>query len=319
MSGAAEEIDFARYAEICAHLRFFPADRRDEVIGRLGVRPRAFASASARWGAARDAEIARGEADLTARFGAIAARTRKRLDLQRPAIESLGPLPPPEEAAPPAPDPVPDPAPVPVPEVAPPEVQRSSAQIDPPRAALPSYLAQPAPVPIAISLPAIIEAPPAPPPSARLAVTAPLSGPLPIAPSLPFKGGAADPDKALTDAVAHAAEVQGPAKPRAEAPAPTGTVGVGTIGPGDGLPFAAAPPPGCPDLKVTQYASLRVELHADPDRAAAILARYGVAPGAREALEGHWRSRFDADPLLRMEFARAYASYLGWLRQNPRR
>jgi hypothetical protein len=95
------------------------------------------------------------------------------------------------------------------------------------------------------------------------------------------------------------------------------TVGVSTVGPAAAsLPFTAPPlPAGCPELTLPQYASLRVELQLSPEQETAILGRYRATPGARSALDAHWRRRFEADPLSRMEFARAYAAYLGWLRQ----
>jgi hypothetical protein len=71
-----------------------------------------------------------------------------------------------------------------------------------------------------------------------------------------------------------------------------------------------------PNLALQQYASLRVELAVSPAEAEAILGRYGVPSGARPALDAYWRSRFEADPLLRMMFAKAYATYATWLREN---
>ena len=77
-------------------------------------------------------------------------------------------------------------------------------------------------------------------------------------------------------------------------------------------------PAGIVDLTTQQYASLRAELQLRPAHTAAILERYRVAGGGgRAALDGYWRSRFEADPLLRMVFARAYAEYLAWLKANP--
>ena len=66
-----------------------------------------------------------------------------------------------------------------------------------------------------------------------------------------------------------------------------------------------------------QYTSLRVELQLLPDHETVILARYGVRPEDKEALFGYWRKRFEADPPLRMMFARGYAQYLAWFRENP--
>jgi hypothetical protein len=55
-----------------------------------------------------------------------------------------------------------------------------------------------------------------------------------------------------------------------------------------------------------------------PAHVPAILERYRVPPdGGREALDAYWRGRFEADPLLRMMFARAYAEYITWLKANP--
>lgn len=295
---AAPEIEFARYAEITALRSHFPGDRGDEVLSRLGLRRRAWEAAAARWSAAREAELEEGRADLTERFGRLLAEARERLTATRPALESLGPLLPPEEE--PAPPP-----PVDVPAPAQPEVQHSSAQLVPPpelRAELPSFLSVP-----------VGNAPPVSTPPAHLAGTLPLGAALPL-PELPFQQASAA--EALSSALSHARAVQGPeAPPRA---AVGGTVGVSTVAPmAASLPFAAPPlPPGCPELTLPQYASLRVELQVHPEQEPAILARYGTAPAARAALDAHWRRRFEADPLSRMEFARAYAAYLGWLR-NP--
>jgi hypothetical protein len=94
------------------------------------------------------------------------------------------------------------------------------------------------------------------------------------------------------------------------------TVATPAGAPAAALPFAIPLPRGCPDLTLPQYASLRVELQTKPAEEAAILARYQVAAGARADLDAHWRRRFEADPPLRMEFARAYASYVAWMRQQ---
>jgi hypothetical protein len=292
---AGPEIDFARYAEICAHLRHFPADTGDEVLSRLGLRRRAWDAAASRWTAARDREIEEGRVDLTERFGRLVADARERLETTRPRLVSLGPLLPPEEEPAPPPPPA-EPAP------APPEVQRSSAQRVPPpelRPDLPSFLA------------ATPAAPP-PPAPAQLAGTLPLGASLPL-PELPFQQGT--PAQALASALSHARAEQGPSEPPRAAMGET--VGVSTVGPAAAsLPFTAPPlPAGCPELTLPQYASLRVELQLSPEQETAILGRYRATPGARSALDAHWRRRFEADPLSRMEFARAYAAYLGWLRQ----
>jgi hypothetical protein len=300
MTDPAAAIDFTTYAEVLAHLRHFPADRRGEVVARLGHDPRAWQAAASRWGAARDAELEEGNADLANRFGAVFARTRSRLQLQQPSLESLGPLPPapPPAAEPSAPAPPSAPPPPPT-EV---ELQQSTAQRGPVAPGLPSFLATPPLITTPTPLPAVVRAP-----SALISTVA--VGPEQPAPaaSLPFRP--ADAGVALENALAHARATQG--EPRRGVVAAGGTVGIAT-----GPTALSAPPPGCPDLTLPQYASLRVELHQRPADDATILARYGVQAGGRAALDAHWRARFEADPLLRMEFARAYAAYLAWLRNR---
>jgi hypothetical protein len=310
MPPTREPVSFDRYAEVVAHLRHFPAEHHDEVVARLGLRRAEWKEASARWSAARDAEIDEGRAELTARFGEVIARTRRRLEMTRASLESIGPLPPPEEPEPPPAAPEPEPEPVALP-----EVQRSSAQLGVvAKPVRPSFLVTSGP---AITPPPVVIAPPpvfAPPPKQSLAGTLPLGAELPIA-KLPFQQAPASPERAFENAVAHAKSVQGTSdRPPADKP-PAGLGGTVAVAP-DANPLAAKPPPGCPDLTLPQYASLRVELQIRPEHAEATLTRYGVAAGARDALDAHWRARFEADPLSRMEFARAYAAYLGWLRQS---
>jgi hypothetical protein len=80
---------------------------------------------------------------------------------------------------------------------------------------------------------------------------------------------------------------------------------------------AVKAPAGIPELTPQQYASLRAELELEPANTAAILERYRLRNAAdRAALEAHWRERFDADPVLRMTFARAYGEYVAWLKRG---
>jgi len=97
--------------------------------------------------------------------------------------------------------------------------------------------------------------------------------------------------------------------PRAPSPFAGGTVAAPEV--------PALLPSGASELTMAQYTSLRVELHLLPERAASVLARYGIRPEAKEALFAHWRARFEVDPPLRMWFARDYARYLAWVRENP--
>jgi len=121
---------------------------------------------------------------------------------------------------------------------------------------------------------------------------------------------AAMPYTAPTSLSAYAEAAPGPAETRSPA------VGSGTVAVGNEI---AAPPvlPGVVDLTLQQYASLRAELHMRPAHTAAVLERYRVSAEGREALDAYWRLRFEADPLLRMMFARNYAEYIAWLKANP--
>jgi hypothetical protein len=301
-SGAsAEMVDLPRFAAVMAHLRHFPAAQRAEVLARLGFDERAWEAEVASWHAARDEEIARSAGDLVRRFGVAFGRAARRLDAEKPALESIS-RPSPAPAGPPA-------APAPVPPMA------------------PAPVVSPAPVV------AFVPPPPVASPAVSLAATFPLGTELPIA-KLPFVA-ARPASEAFEAARPHAEAVQGPAR----APAAFGaTVGVSSAPPERPLPFglgagprrpaglvetvglppgvadAGQAPPGVADLTLPQYASLRVDLQMHPEQEEAILARYRVPREGRAALDDYWRGRFEADPLLRMMFAKAYATYVAWVR-----
>ncbi len=334
MTTPGRPIDFPRYAELTAYLARFPADQGDEVLARLGHDRRSWQSAVTRWTAARDAEIERGGADLALRFGTLLSRARERLARERPPLESLGPLPPPPPSDPPVPE-VRGAPPAPA-SVAPPPIQMSSGQLGaapPPVPGMPSFLAQahppyserPASAPppsMRIEMPVALVASPQPPAAPGLASTMPLGASLPLPSKLPFQTGT--PDQALAGALAHAQAVQGAPDTRRRAAMLGGTVAApSNPAPAAALPFQGGPPPvapgapGIPELTLSQYASLRVELQAHAENAPAILVRYGVPAGGRAAVDAAWRARFDADPALRMEFARTYAVYTAWLRDHP--
>jgi hypothetical protein len=308
----SDAVDLQRFAEVVAHLRHYPAGQRAEVLSRLGLDERAWEAAVASWHAARDEELARGASDIVRRFGVAFGRAARRLDAEKPSLASLSPV---ADAPPPPPAPAPDATPSPV--------------VPPPASVVP--------------LPAPVVPPPAPvvrlaavaSPAASLAGTLPLGTELPIA-RLPFVSPRPA-EESFEAARSHAQAVQGPAR----APAALGaTVGVSSAAPERPLPFGLGPkprrpavlaetvglppgvadaaqvPPGVPDLTLPQYASLRVELQLGPEKEEAILARYRVPREGRAALDDYWRGRFEADPLLRMMFAKAYATYVTWLRTN---
>ncbi len=287
-----ETIDITRYAEVMAHLRHFPADKHTEVIARLGIRRRDWDAAAAKWRKVRDSERMTGNLEVTVRFGRVMADTRANLEARQPSIESLGPYPGPdgtavEAAAPPPPRAVLEDKP-------------ADASAHPtPAVQVPSY--------VAAELRAAAQAPvttPARRSPSHLASTA-LGNSAPEAAVMPFSAPAGSSAEPFLRAVAHAASVQGPAGARRR---PVGSETV--AGPDDGV--GAPLPVGVPNLTLEQYASLRVELETDPDRAAATLSRYGVAGDGRPVLDAHWKARFAADPPLRMTFARTYANYLAW-------
>jgi hypothetical protein len=278
-----DAIDLLRFAEIVAHLRQFPEAKGDEVLARLGVAKPAWQAASARWSAARDAELAAGATGITRRFGAAFARVRKRLEAEKPALEALGRLadlpaePPPDRAPRLRAEPLVAPPP---PAFAVPPIAVSPPVPRPPSVAPPAYVAPPAMVASTARG------------AARYGETVAVSGAPPGA-ALPFAAGS------------------GTASTRPPAPSYDATVALPA-----GVEGAPPVPAGVPDLTLPQYASLRVDLHRSPDQADAILARYGVPRGGRPPLDAYWRARFDADPLLRMMFAKAYATYTAWLRDR---
>jgi hypothetical protein len=258
MAGALHDdaIDLPRFAEVMAHLRHFAEASSDDVIARLGLSKAAWAAATARWYAARDAELASGNTDLNRRFGRLFTKALQDLAKRKPSLESLGPV-----------------------QVAQDDVQ-SHVQEEPPTPKAPSW------------------SPPPPPP------------PPPPAPPAP-----APPINKLGETVPVARDALKQSTPFLRRPAPAARPDE-TVGLAPGAGGAPTLPPGLPDLTLPQYASLRVELQTRPDAVDITLARYGLRHDTRDALEAHWRARFDADPLLRMEFVRAYATYLGWLREQ---
>ncbi len=307
-----ESIDLARYAEVTAYLRQFPAEQKDEVIARLGLRRRIWETESAKWTSVRDAELASGKADLATRFGSVFTRTRRRLAAQRPSLESLGPLPGPDDLEPAA-EPLPPAlknAPLPPKEIAVPvPVMHLMPGLDMPSSSGPSLWARHASFggrePVHAIAPIPVKRP-----GSHLASTLPVGGNTPVSLPLPFQAASSTPAQVYERAVAHAQVVQGPAESSRGTKELSSTVALGNDLPSPPLP------PGVADLTLPQYASFRVELHANPRNSALILATYRVSAEGRPALDAHWRARFEADPLQRMMFARAYASYNLWLKQN---
>jgi len=200
MSPKPQPIDFARYAEVMAHLARFPTDKIHEVIARLGLRRRDWDAAATKWTAARDAELARGKTDFSDHFASIFTRTRTRLERARPSLESLGPLPAEEEVQALAPE-----LPAPTLALPPPVIAMISAQLAPLPPAAPSFLVQQPREPgIGPSSPWGLDLPRsaiAHPAANPLQFTLPLGTELPL-PRLPFTEAVSSPEQIFEAAVA---------------------------------------------------------------------------------------------------------------------
>jgi hypothetical protein len=166
---------------------------------------------------------------------------------------------------------------------------------------VPSFMAPRPPPPV--DAPPVAPMTPLPSPPARaLSSTAIAGASAPAASALPFVAASPLPSP--------------PPPVDASAPAPRREpVASGTVFLGD-EPAAVAAPEGIVALTPQQYASLRAELQLHPTKEAEILRLYQIPLNRREALDAYWRQRFDADPVLRMTFARAYGEYVAWLKAN---
>jgi hypothetical protein len=94
-----------------------------------------------------------------------------------------------------------------------------------------------------------------------------------------------------------------PLEPTAPPPSPPGRTEV--------LPRPARP--GTADeaaaLSLEQYASLCVEIAADPGKAEAVLRRYHLTAEQREAIDAYWLRRMATDPTVWLAFDRASSTY----------
>lgn len=319
-----DAIDLPRFAEVMAHLRHFTATPSDEVLARLGLGKAAWEAATTAWYAARDNALSKGETELTRRFGRLFAKALRDLARRRPALESLGP---PVPSPSPSPSPLPAPAPVPV--LVPVPVPSLSPSPPP----TPPPVPPPVPVPVPPLSPSPALSPPLPPPPAfvpriaELAGTADISAVIqgqvlpfiaasaaPSPPSMSVETRPPPPRLGETVGVSPGGALK-QSTPFFKRPAPAARPDE-TVGLAPGAGGAPPLPLGLPDLTLPQYASLRVELQTRPEATEITLARYGLRRETRDALDAHFRARFEADPLLRMEFVRAYAVYLGWLREQ---
>ncbi len=192
----------------------------------------------------------------------------------------------------------------------------------------PAPLAAP-PLPLAV--------PAAPPPVAPVApMAAPSAAPAPRRRPVATVVGAATPTAAplpFTAAPAPAPPQPPARQPRKKNPALASTVPAADPPTAAPLPFApkeaGAPPPSSPSnrgkrraqqllLTLEQHASLAVELALAPKQATEILARYGLSPGQKKALDDHYRARVAASVEDRDAWNRAFEAYRAWMLRQGR-
>jgi hypothetical protein len=189
--------------------------------------------------------------------------------------------------------------------------------------------AAPPPVPLAA---------PAPPPVAPVALApAPSAAPTPRRLPVATVVGAATPTAAplpFTAAPAPAPPQPTARQSRKKNPALASTVPAADPPTAAPLPFArkeggAPPPPSSPSnrgkrraqqllLTLEQHASLSVELALAPKQATEILARYGLSPGQKKALDDHYRARVAASVEDRDAWNRAFEAYRAWMLRQGR-
>jgi hypothetical protein len=305
-------IDPQGYASLLAHVAYFPGARTDEVLRRLRVDRAAFDDASARVPGELADAAARGDTAKARRFGEAFAAEKKRLEHERPSVESLGPL---------------DDGPTAEPAVEPPQVSPLASEptepgdapiapstphaptVDAPRY-VPSYLRDEGKQAVSVSPPLAptVPAPPATPAAVRLSVGAvvPLAAvsiqhtthddepsvdstlpPVPrpqAAKPLPFREGRGGPPPTVALTLPRSRESD---------PDAGETLGIaGTIVPTAATPFEEA---ALERWTVERYAAFVADRRIDPAEQARNA--YGLANAAEEsALLVHMNKRFGSEP-----------------------
>jgi hypothetical protein len=79
---------------------------------------------------------------------------------------------------------------------------------------------------------------------------------------------------------------------------------------GPALPLAE---PKAPTLSLEQHASLTAEIALAPERALETIARYGLTPEAKRAVDEHYRVMVAANDKVREAWNQAYQAYGAWL------
>jgi hypothetical protein len=309
------ELTVEGWAEVVALRGHFGSEHDAEVLARIRVTEAAWKRALADWPARIVSEGRRGSSTLAMRFARSFAAVRDRLAAEQPAIESLGPLPEPEGAAPDEPAPAPEPEAARLLAADPivhPVAEASSA--GPRSEARPSFmLDSPARSANASSSPWSIRPIDA---AADPDVTLPPNscrGPQ-AAPRLNSTSRDVLPFRATTVA----SEPHATRSPPVENARDGLTTELPAIRPDeDTLPFSDDASAAGPRLTLEQYASLSAQLSLAPERADHVLARWGIGDcRARRQLEKSWRSRFRTEVGLRDRFDELVAAYRDWLRRQ---
>jgi hypothetical protein len=85
-------MDLEAWAVLSATVEFFPAERRGEVLERLGHAPDAWRKLSLAGNVAVFAAVDAGDVHAVARYGRMLDETKRRLAAEKTTVEGLGPL-----------------------------------------------------------------------------------------------------------------------------------------------------------------------------------------------------------------------------------
>jgi hypothetical protein len=328
-------ISLDRYAELQAEIA--SGRPRDEVLGQAGMSLEEWSDVQRDWLDRMGHELALGGFDLTNRYTRVLLQRRRALAAE--AVAAAAP-----HEAPTVAEPAPEATPATAPAEATPSyllpgapmraVKRALAALS--GTSLSLILPKRPPLPFVPGAGAAIQPEPSRPSPAPAVERSPaLSGTslgtvVPPGPALPFVKEAATTPPPTPPAAPEAA----PAVKRA--PAALSGTSLEVIAPKrSALPFAhftattPLPPPsgassGPPSLdrspeppepgrlSLEQYASLCVELAADPAKNGETLRRYQLTPDQHKEVAEHWQGRIAAEPAVWMAFDRASTAYRTW-------
>lgn len=297
------------YAEIGAHVRYFPRTDKTKVLAHFGLEPSAWEAARAAWAALIKASTS-GDGVLVDRWNTAFEGFWQRLQKEKPALEALGrgasataaTTSSSEDPAPPA-----DAAPA-EPKAVPSFLVAGGA----PNKPVPSYILG---GPLGAAPPA--DAPPIAAASAGLAdVAGPPPDPAPAAAPAAPAGGLVFALPGM-EASRPQSRMEGtmPEFPAAKRAAPLPFRPADPATPPPKANAAPAPAPQQVDaLTLQQVAQLGAELAVFPQNHAQIWQKYRVATGEQHAsLLEHWYASFRREPRLYQEWQQLKAQYVAWL------